>query len=78
MLHHAAAAFFRPGCSANLPQRPRMNILQVSDSFGIRDTASHGEINRPRAYVSDIMSFFTFQQNTYISFYRINDLNAID
>jgi hypothetical protein len=38
MLRHPAAAFFRPGCSANLLQRAGMNILQVSDLFGIRDT----------------------------------------
>jgi hypothetical protein len=35
-LRHPAAAFFLPGCSANLRQRARMNILQVSGSFWIR------------------------------------------
>jgi hypothetical protein len=57
MLRHPAAALFRPDCSANLLQRAGMNILQVSDSFETRDTASHGDINRPIAYVSDIMVF---------------------
>jgi hypothetical protein len=62
MLCHAAAALFRPGCRVNLAQRPRMNILQVSDSFGIRDTAASGELNRARAYVSDICPHLHFKK----------------
>jgi hypothetical protein len=33
MLCHPAAAFLPPECFANLPQRPRMNMPEVSDSF---------------------------------------------